>query len=374
MNNLRPSNMARLLKYATGARQGLLGFLILSFVASAARGAPTQVAPPDTYNYCGVYAIYGASVLEGHPIKFTSLLTSRYIGCKRGSSMAELANAAGDNGFHTAILGEMSPTTLRSCQNPVVLYVRANLESSTYNHYILFQRMHNGKFVCLDNDRIRSFSQPQLMALWSGTGMIVSMDHISTPRVLSSSWVSLLSWLFAILAITIAVKYAASWLARNSIKWRWIVEARLFQIAAIVLFAIAAALVYNTTATDGLAAAGNQVRQLRDAHVGDFIQKISWREAHDMHASGKATFVDARFADDYSAGHIVGALSASIDSNNAALSAVVKSIPAGKPVLVYCEDKGCPFARVIASRLILLGCGNVKIYAGGWEDWHEHGK
>ena len=82
----------------------------------------------------------------------------------------------------------------------------------------------------------------------------------------------------------------------------------MFQVAGIVVVSCAGAVTYHRTAAAGLLAPDNQVEAVQAAHIGNFIPKLSLSVARSAHVAGKATFIDARFANNYADGHIEGAL------------------------------------------------------------------
>jgi rhodanese-related sulfurtransferase len=149
-------------------------------------------------------------------------------------------------------------------------------------------------------------------------------------------------------------------------------HAPLSQAGSIVAISVLFALVYHHAAAAGLLADGNQARQVQDAHVADFIPKMSRAAAYQAYCRKAAVFIDARLAVDYVDGHIDGAISVPVDADAARRSAILNSVPQSQSLIVYCQSKGCPYAMIVASRLIREGRGDVKVYADGWEGWHDN--
>ena len=44
-----------------------------------------------------------------------------------------------------------------------------------------------------------------------------------------------------------------------------------------------------------------------------------------------------------------------------------------KPVIVYCSGGECHDSRLVANALLTLGFGDVRVFAGGWEEWQAAG-
>ena len=81
--------------------------------------------------------------------------------------------------------------------------------------------------------------------------------------------------------------------------------------------------------------------------------------------------IDARQPLVYGLGHIPGAVN--VPYNREPLESVlVQHGLRHRRVIVYCAGAHCNAAELLARRLRQLGCRNVTVYAGGWEDWQAH--
>jgi len=97
--------------------------------------------------------------------------------------------------------------------------------------------------------------------------------------------------------------------------------------------------------------------------------RISIADALRLHKAGKATFIDVRSNEQFSYGHIRGALS--IPG-----SQIVKrfnEVPPGMTVITYCACTAEQSSGRGASTLIAHGVKNVFALKGGWEDWKSAG-
>lgn len=88
-----------------------------------------------------------------------------------------------------------------------------------------------------------------------------------------------------------------------------------------------------------------------------------------------ALILDARPALFFERGHVPGALNLSRDDfahDYRHLSPRLKAA-ADQPIFVYCSGGECHDSRLVASALLSLGFGNVRIFSGGWEAWSAAG-
>lgn len=78
--------------------------------------------------------------------------------------------------------------------------------------------------------------------------------------------------------------------------------------------------------------------------------------------------IDARNEYQYSLGHIPNALNIPYNHENIK-KLCEKHKLSSKVLIVYCTNKRCNAANILAKKLKKLECSPVNIYTGGWEDW-----
>jgi len=350
----------------------LICALVLSIgLRASAADEVVSTAILPTQNYCGLYCVYGAAIHEGISFDFTSLLNSKYIKCSKGSSLDELQQAAEDHGLHTLPITGMDPSMLVRSEKPVALFVRSDLSAPNFDHYILYLRHVDQKFLCLDIDHVVAFTEPELLSRWSRVGMVLSSSEIKPLSILTPAWASSACWLIVPLGIAFGLRYFGPPLVNHSKGMARLFHIRSFQVAAIAATAVVVALIYNQAAASGLLVNGNQIQQIQAAHAGNFIPKLSEPAAYSEYTRKSAQFVDARFVDDFSAGHIAGAISLPVNLDDSSRKIVMKDIPRSAHLIIYCESRGCPFATAVASRLTGDGYSDVSIYTDGWEGWRD---
>jgi rhodanese-related sulfurtransferase len=101
------------------------------------------------------------------------------------------------------------------------------------------------------------------------------------------------------------------------------------------------------------------------ANTAAQFPRISQDEAYKLFVAGKATFIDVRSNEQFSYGHIRGAV-------NIPRSQIVtrfKEVMPGKTVITYCACGAEESSGVAASSLIAHGVKNVFALKGGWASW-----
>lgn len=100
---------------------------------------------------------------------------------------------------------------------------------------------------------------------------------------------------------------------------------------------------------------------------GEQFPRISMDDAVKLHKEGKAVFIDVRSNEQFTKGHIKGAL-------NIPGSQIVgrfKEVPPGKTVITYCACSAEQSSGRAAQQLIGHGVKNVFALKGGWTGWES---
>ena len=93
-------------------------------------------------------------------------------------------------------------------------------------------------------------------------------------------------------------------------------------------------------------------------------------------------FLDARSETAYHEGHIEGALhlpmealqiDATLDDLFERFPEIAAKIISSPEIITYCSGEDCHSSVELATRLMEIGCENVKIFFGGWEAWSRAG-
>jgi 3-mercaptopyruvate sulfurtransferase SseA len=100
------------------------------------------------------------------------------------------------------------------------------------------------------------------------------------------------------------------------------------------------------------------------------VQRIAVEDAIRMVGEPGVSFVDARAADAFVAGHIPGAMSLPAAEAAGILEVQSVPIPPDDLVITYCDTRACERAEYLG--LLLrdrAGCQQVRVLAGGWKAW-----
>ena len=93
------------------------------------------------------------------------------------------------------------------------------------------------------------------------------------------------------------------------------------------------------------------------------------KEAFDHHS---VLFVDSRSEEDFTAGHIPGAINIPWEEFELNAAECLQRIPASLPLIIYCGG-GCESSAELAEALSEMGYSEVSILVNGWPSWVEAG-
>jgi len=86
----------------------------------------------------------------------------------------------------------------------------------------------------------------------------------------------------------------------------------------------------------------------------------------------ESIFVDARQANEFSAGHISGAVSLPFQSLEDHFDVVSQLIDSGKELVVYCKNRECDDSLMLAIELQAMGAEDLVLYVDGFALWEKH--
>jgi len=98
--------------------------------------------------------------------------------------------------------------------------------------------------------------------------------------------------------------------------------------------------------------------------------RISQEDAFKLYQEGKATFIDVRSNEQFSHGHIKGALSI---PRSQIIGRFGEVIP-GKTVITYCACGAEESSGAATATLMSHGVKNIFALKGGWKDWKSAGR
>ena len=322
--------------------------------------------------YCGLYCLYALMKMAGEEVDFVELVKNEYIGSHKGSSIGELKNAAEDYGLFAVPVGKLSSLGLRNCPYPVILHVKSDAASREYDHYELFLGTENGKAKIFNPPNpVRLVPFAELAPRWDGNGLFVSTEPIELSAVFAPAWKRFIIYAAIVIAIILILHWAKRLvpvtLTNSRIK---VMCLSIAQTTGFIILAVLIGMFYHFANGAGLLANANATASIQKAHLGNFIPKINEKKVHKL-LNTDTVFIDARLRRDYEAGHLEGAISVPVDSNDIERQKAIADIAKDARIVLYCQSSACKYAEIVAIKLIDDGYSNISIYKGGWAEWVE---
>ncbi len=84
-------------------------------------------------------------------------------------------------------------------------------------------------------------------------------------------------------------------------------------------------------------------------------------------------FVDARDAESYASGHIIGAHSLPLRDFDTHLPRFIAEVPPAVKLVVYCNGYDCHDSRELGVKLLRAGYRSVYVFDGGYPEWRDAG-
>lgn len=130
---------------------------------------------------------------------------------------------------------------------------------------------------------------------------------------------------------------------------------------------LAISFIFNFTRKDGIPLIAD-AEEFRVQTNAEFA-KID--DAYRLFSDGRAILIDARAAEVYALGHIEGAINA--PPGGPELAGLAWLADADTYVICYAADKSQRQAGVAADKLLEMGCKEVFVMMGGFEEWVKQG-
>ncbi len=87
----------------------------------------------------------------------------------------------------------------------------------------------------------------------------------------------------------------------------------------------------------------------------------------------RARFVDARPREEFERGRIPAALSVPLGEWEDAFALLADLVESNGPMVLYCGNRDCDDALLLALEIQTFGGTNLFLYSDGFEAWEEHG-
>lgn len=146
----------------------------------------------------------------------------------------------------------------------------------------------------------------------------------------------------------------------------------ILQAIALLALALIVGFVFNSFSRNGI----NPFRQLAKvpaaadstrAQTGG-VRIIDLEEAKRVVESG-ARIIDARRKEDYTEGHIPGAILFDYYDMGSYRDQVLPLLSPEQEIMVYCSEVSCDDSELLAKELYLLGYAKLLVFKGGFAEW-----
>lgn len=117
----------------------------------------------------------------------------------------------------------------------------------------------------------------------------------------------------------------------------------------------------------------NWSRQVEEQAAKQKIDVIPLAVALEKFKAGNNFFVDARSNEDFAKGHISGAVSIPFENVDQKFSTIIELIDGSGELVVYCSNRECDDALLLAIELQAIGASNLVLYIDGFDLWKKHG-
>lgn len=353
----------------------LLGATILALLTLPGRRANADDV------YCGIYAVYGAaSVVRNTTAEFEQLIDVKYVSTRYGSKISDLIEAGRELGVTVSPLQGLGIASLHGAQGPLILHVAAGDQLVEYNHWILFLGIENGQAHIVDSiDASRHVPISAVLARWDGVALAVTQDQDSVPDYSSRETAFMVNRLlracFIVILVSLLVSLVFAKRFAQSPGSTMTGNSRELTVGAMVL--VGSCLVHAgfSEVFDGQSLSRNRSSAMlvqAAARNGEF-PLIDYTELmHEISESPEQiTIVDARPEYLYRQGAIPGAINIPIDGKHQEMIRRLEDIDRTKPVVLYCQSKGCAFDEKLAIRLAGTGFTHIRLYQEGWNGWRR---
>lgn len=103
------------------------------------------------------------------------------------------------------------------------------------------------------------------------------------------------------------------------------------------------------------------------------IEVIPLNAAYSAQQTGGFLFVDARSFPEFTKGHIPDSISLPFENMDENFEVLEQLLETGMPLVVYCSNRDCDDALLLAIELREMGKSNLYYYVDGFEIWEELG-
>lgn len=306
----------------------------------------------DSGSHCGIYSLYVAGRLVGHPFDFEIINRPEFVGSTYGSTLREMLAAARAAGLKASPFYGVSLDALGELPIPSLLHVRRDQESAALDHYVLFLGRHGDGVRVLDGVAgERHWSHAKLMTRWEGTGIGLS----GPDGTLSPPWAIVRPLAAVGLALASALAVAAIPGLRHT---KWCAP-------SLVVTAGVITVIWQATSVDALLPAREETLAIERTRTDSLLAQYQLGDLLSAGNEEGTVIVDARFTSDFERLHIPGASNVDPGAVYNGTATMPAEVGQAKKVIVLCTNKDCTNASYVAKFLVSRGAKNVGVFSEG---------
>lgn len=333
--------------------------------------------------YCGIYAIYGAaSVVNNTTDEFERLIDKKYVSTRFGSKISDLMDAGSELGVIVSPLQGLGIASLRGAESPLILHVAGGEQLIEYDHWVLFLGIKNGKSHIFDSiNASRHVPVSEVLARWDGVALAVSRDQDSVPNYSYKETVFVVNQLLRAciivivvnLVVRLAFKPESFFQIKPKLELRWSNNELMVGAATLVFSCLVHACYLEIFDSQSfLRNPASILRVLAASKNGEFpLVEYDELVALTESSTNEYLIIDARPEYLFVQGAISGAINVPIDGKHQQMIEQLKDIDRKRPVVLYCQSRGCAFDEKLAVRLASIGFLNIRLYREGWNEWRQ---
>lgn len=336
-------------------RRGTTRSATLLLATTVVAASPSHAAPVRPL--CGIESVYATAKALDHDVSMLELLDRRFVGSLHGSSEQELLDAVRSIRLGGR-LARLVPADLDAAVLPAILHVRGDPISPEFNHWVCVVGFDGRELSVINSTRLERWSLGELAARWSGVALLVGRTE--PPRPSRHAW---FKWVLVAVPSATAVVILLRAISPAS-GTGMLASAR--AVVVIALSAVALGVVSDLVRNDGLLAQRTTRELLRRFHLSNYIPPAA---IDDLDASTERVIIDARHVADYRVGHVPGAVNIPPNATDHEFQQALHGVPPDAPIVIYCQSRGCSFARSLAARLDQAGYSRLSVFDPGWDEY-----
>jgi len=150
---------------------------------------------------------------------------------------------------------------------------------------------------------------------------------------------------------------------------RWLPPAVAVRAAAIMAAALAAAITANILSPRRIPWVEDWSHYVEQRAFREGIRIVNFDQLERMLSAGSAVVLDARPLAEYDRGHIPGALPFPEGEKQTFAEQYSALLRPESRLVAYCSGGSCDESLQLLLYLRSLGCTNLALYPGGWQEW-----